>query len=59
MAGLPRATQMRRLTGALARKGYGAGRAFGVVRELLDDVEQEQDGPGELDGGEAQRPWGT
>ena len=36
VAGLPRATQVRRITGALARKGYGAGLAAQVVREVLD-----------------------
>ncbi|MCU0283390.1 MAG: recombination regulator RecX [Candidatus Nanopelagicales bacterium] len=59
VAGLPRATQVRRLTGALARKGYGAGLAFGVVREMLDDADQEQDGLGELDGDGAPHRWGT
>jgi regulatory protein len=46
--GLPRATQVRRLTGALARKGYGPGLAARVVREALDE-----DGCGE--GPEADR----
>ena len=39
VAGLPRATQMRRLSGALARKGYGPGLTAQVVRETLDDLE--------------------
>ena len=36
LAGLPRATQVRRLTGALARRGYGPGVSGQVVREVLD-----------------------
>jgi regulatory protein len=43
VAGLPRATQVRRLSGALARKGYGAGLTAQVVREVLDAVEPEDD----------------
>ena len=35
VAGLPRATQYRRLAGALARKGYGGAVAAAVVREAL------------------------
>jgi len=34
--GLPRATQVRRLSGALARRGYGPGVTARVVREVLD-----------------------
>jgi regulatory protein len=42
--GLPRATQVRRLTGALARRGYGPGIAAQVVREVLDaDASDEGD----------------
>jgi regulatory protein len=36
VVGLPRATQIRRLSSALARKGYGAGLTAQVVREVLD-----------------------
>ncbi len=36
LVGLPRATQVRRLSGALARKGYGATVTAQVVREALD-----------------------
>jgi regulatory protein len=45
VAGLPRATQVRRLSGALARKGYGAGITSQVVREALaaDDTAADQD----------------
>lgn len=38
VAGLPRPTQVRRLTGALARKGYGPGLASAVVRDVLDEL---------------------
>ncbi len=38
VAGLPEATQVRRLTGALARKGYGPGLASAVVREVLNEL---------------------
>ena len=34
--GLPRPTQVRRLSGALARKGYGPGITAQVVREVLE-----------------------
>ncbi len=34
--GLPRETQYRRISGALARKGYSAGLCMQVVRELFD-----------------------
>jgi len=37
VAGLPRSTQIRRLSGVLARKGYGGGLAAQVVREVLDE----------------------
>ena len=36
VVGLPRATQVRRLSGALARRGYGPGIAAQVVREVLE-----------------------
>jgi regulatory protein len=36
VAGLPRPTQVRRLSGALARKGYGPAVTAQVVREVLD-----------------------
>jgi hypothetical protein len=39
VVGLPRATQVRRLSGALARKGYGAGLTSQVVREALAVVD--------------------
>ena len=39
VVGLPRATQVRRLSGALARKGYGPGLTAQVVREVLDAAE--------------------
>jgi regulatory protein len=35
-AGMPVQARMRRLTGVLARKGYGPGLAFRVVREALE-----------------------
>ena len=35
MRGLPPETQLRRLTGMLARKGYSGGLAFRVVREAI------------------------
>ncbi len=43
VTGLPRATQVRRLSGALARKGYGPGLSAQVVREVLDAVDSEDD----------------
>jgi regulatory protein len=43
LAGLPRATQARRLTGALARKGYGSGLSAQVVREVLDELDSDDD----------------
>ena len=49
--GLPRATQVRRLSGALARKGYGPGVCAQVVREALADAEAD----GECDDDLAQR----
>ena len=39
VVGLPRATQVRRLSGALARKGYGPAVTAQVVREALAAVE--------------------
>jgi regulatory protein len=39
VVGLPRATQVRRLSGALARKGYGPGLTAQVVNEALADIE--------------------
>jgi regulatory protein len=35
--GRPLATRMRRLTGLLARKGYPAGMAYRVIREVLEE----------------------
>jgi len=43
VVGLPRATQVRRLSGALARKGYGAGITSQVVREALAVVDADAD----------------
>ncbi|WP_153393428.1 regulatory protein RecX [Ornithinicoccus halotolerans] len=40
--GLGRDVQTRRLAGFLARKGYGAGVAYGVVREVLDEAAEHQ-----------------
>ena len=36
MTSLPRDVQLRRLSGMLARKGFGSGVAMSVVREVLD-----------------------
>ncbi|HYN56985.1 MAG TPA: regulatory protein RecX [Motilibacterales bacterium] len=36
VVGLPRATQVRRISGALARKGYGSAMSAQVVREVLE-----------------------
>ena len=51
MAGLERQVATRRLAGLLARKGYGAGLAFSVVREALaehdDEADELLDGPPE------------
>ena len=45
VVGLPRGTQVRRLSGALARKGYGAALTAQVVREALADADgQHPDG---------------
>ncbi|MFK5634530.1 regulatory protein RecX [Ornithinimicrobium sp. LYQ103] len=38
MRGLDRDVQTRRLAGFLARKGYGSGVSFQVIREALDDL---------------------
>ena len=43
LQGLPTATQVRRLAGALARKGYGPGVASRVVREVLDGRDDDDD----------------
>ncbi len=43
MEGLDAAARVRRLTGMLGRKGYPAGVAYRVVREVLDDASA---GPG-------------
>lgn len=43
VVGLPRVTQVRRMSAALARKGYGPGLTAQVVREALDDSERESD----------------
>lgn len=39
--GLDPAVRTRRLAGLLARKGYGPGLAFRVIREVLEDDEVE------------------
>jgi regulatory protein len=41
VVGLPRATQVRRLSGALARKGYSAALTARVVHEALDATDDE------------------
>lgn len=41
MSGLDREVKIRRLAGMLARKGYGPGTSFGVIREVLGEFEQE------------------
>ena len=41
MQGLDAQVATRRLAGLLARKGYGAGLAFAVVREALGDLEDD------------------
>jgi len=46
VVGLPRATQVRRLSGALARKGYSPGLTAQVVREVLDTEEIDSDADG-------------
>lgn len=38
MRGLDREVQTRRLAGFLARKGYGAGVSYQVIREALDEL---------------------
>lgn len=40
--GLDRDVQTRRLAGFLARKGYGAGVAYGVIREVLAEAPEHQ-----------------
>ena len=50
VAGLPRPTQVRRLSGALARKGYGPGIAAHVVREALDALELGDDAADDVEG---------
>ncbi len=44
LRGLPRATQIRRLSGALARRGYGPGLSARVVRQVLDAEDLEAGG---------------
>lgn len=41
MSGLDREVKIRRLASMLARKGYGPGTSFGVIREVLGEYEQE------------------
>jgi regulatory protein len=43
VVGLPRATQVRRLSGALARKGYGPGLTAQVIREVLVAPQPDED----------------
>lgn len=43
LSGLPTQVQVRRLAGALARKGYAPGLAHEVVREVLADADLEGD----------------
>jgi regulatory protein len=45
MSGLDDTVATRRLVGMLARKGYGAGTAFAVVREELADIFEADAGP--------------
>lgn len=45
VVGLPRATQVRRLSGALARRGYGPGITAQVVREVLDETDLDETDP--------------
>lgn len=47
MAALPRPVQVRRLAGALARKGYPAGLSHAVIRDVLDDLAQDDDPAGD------------
>ena len=42
--GLPYATQVRRLMGALTRRGYDVGMAGAVVREVIAESEGDSDG---------------
>jgi regulatory protein len=44
LRGVPRPAQVRRLSGALARKGYGPAVVAQVVRETLATLEEEQSG---------------
>jgi regulatory protein len=50
VAGLPRPTQVRRISAALARKGYSPSVASRVVREVLDGADVS---------GDDEDPWGT
>jgi regulatory protein len=43
-------TRMRRLTAMLARKGYSPAVAFGVVRDMLDALPDEEQGEGRSEG---------
>jgi regulatory protein len=46
VAGLPAEVQLRRLAGALARKGYPAGTAYRVVREAMSaELPDPEDAP--------------
>lgn len=55
MAHLPRDTQQRRLVALLGRKGYGAGLAYRVVRDLLSGSDPTDDAPASFPRGAAAR----
>lgn len=59
MAGLPRPVQVRRLAGALARKGYPAGLSHAVIRDVLGDLALDDDPPGDPDPGADRSDQGT
>jgi regulatory protein len=50
MARFDQQTRMRRLTAMLARKGYSPALAFGVVRDALDALPDEEPGDGRFEG---------
>jgi regulatory protein len=50
MARFDQQTRMRRLTAMLARKGYSPPLAFGVVRDALDALPDEEPGDGPFEG---------
>lgn len=59
MAALPRHVQVRRLAGALARKGYPAGLSHAVIRDVLGDLAQDDDPSGDPDSGLDESDQGT